>query len=331
MKKNCVICGEKDSKVIYNKYPGYIIGTFFDINKCNFCGSHFISPEKDIKYIYDIIYSNTNTYGYDRYYNYANKVKNIPNPLKYLAYQESNYYPVYSYIKNKNKLKILEVGCGYGYLSYALHKAGHKVTAIDIATGAINFAKQNFGDYFHKTNLKEFSQQITEKYDLIIATEVIEHLEDPNDFIATSAKLLTPKGCILLTTPDKDYSNSNAIWQTDLPPVHLSWIGKAGINVLAKKNKMEVQFVNFSKYYSKHENRLVKYFVYRKEKIESSILYENGSAIMKKPASHLHQMVSKIVHKIPPIRFFSNAFYNLFNGSEITLGVVLQRAKNTSA
>lgn len=327
----CIICCERDSRVIYKNYPGYIQGTFFEIYKCNFCGSHFISPEIDIKYIYDIIYSNTNTFGYERYYNYAKMVKNINNPLKYLAYQESNYYPVYYFLRDKNQLRILEVGCGYGYLSYSLHQAGHNVTAIDIATGAISFAKENFGDYFHQTNLNNFFQQNTGYYDLIIATEVIEHLENPNDFIATCAKLLAPGGNILLTTPDKDYSDSNAIWQTDLPPVHLSWIGKAGINVLAKKNNLTVQFVNFSKYYSKNENRLIKYFVYRKEKIESSLLNEDGSAITKKPASHIHQMVSKIVHKTPPVRFISNALYNLFNGSEITLGVVLQKTNNSSA
>jgi len=328
MTSKCIICGNTDSKIIFNNYPGYMKGTSFNIYKCKFCNSHFINNEMDMKFIYDIIYSSTNTYGYDRYFNYAKKVKKINNPLKYLAYQESNYYPVYNFIRDKNQLKILEVGCGYGYLSYALHKTGHNITAIDIATGAISFARQNFGNYFHQTDLNSFSQQNSEKYDLIIATEVIEHLENPNDFIKTSANLLAPGGSILLTTPDKDYSDSSAIWQTDLPPVHLSWIGKSGIKALAKKNNMEVHFVNFSKYYSKYENRLVKYFVYRKERIESPILDENGSPIIKKPASSVHQVVSKIVHKIPLIRFLCNILYNLFNGSEITLGVILQKANN---
>lgn len=328
MNKICIICGERDSQIIYNNYPGYIKGTFFEIYKCNFCDSHFISPEKDIKYIYDIIYSNTNTSGYARYYNYANKVKDINDPLKYLAFQESNYYPVYSFIKGKEKLKILEVGCGYGYLSYALHKAGHDVTAIDIATGAINFAKQNFGEYYHLTNLDDFSQYNKDKFDLVIATEVIEHLENPNNFVMLSENLLAPGGNILLTTPDKDFSDSNAIWQTDLPPVHLSWIGKKGMCALAKKNCMQIKFLDFSKYYSKHENRLVKYIVYRKERIEDPILNENGSAIIRKPDSLVHQIVSKIVHKIPPVRFLSNVFYNLYNGAEITLGVILQKVNN---
>lgn len=330
MTKNCIICGSKDSQIIFNNYPGYINGTSFNIYKCNICDAHFIRTDKDIKDIYDIIYSNTKTSGYDRYFNYASIIKSIDRPLEYLAYQESNYYPVYNFIKSKKRLRILEVGCGYGYLSYSLHKAGHKVTAIDIANSAIVFANQNFGDFFYRITLEDFSKQSDEKFDLIVATEVIEHLDDPNVFIETSSKLLAENGFILLTTPDKDYSNPNAIWQTDLPPVHLSWIGKKGINYLAKKNKLEVYFVDFSKYYSKTENRLVKYFVYRKENITPSLLTENGSAIVRELPSFSHQMISKIVHKISFIRLISNFLFNVFSGKEITLGIILSKAKDSS-
>ena len=37
-------------------------------------------------------------------------------------------------------------------------------------------------------------------YDLVIASEVIEHVQDPNDFIKGLKKLVLPKGKIILTT-----------------------------------------------------------------------------------------------------------------------------------
>ena len=98
------------------------------------------------------------------------------------------------------------MGCGYGYLSYALHKSGFNVQAIDIAKDAINYARNNFGDYYFNMNINDYSKHTNEKFDLIIATEVIEHLEDPNDFLDTCISLLKQEGNILLTTPDKDYS-----------------------------------------------------------------------------------------------------------------------------
>lgn len=325
MMKNCIICGAIDNKIIYNNYPGYIEGSVFDIHKCNSCDTHFIIPEKDIKYIYDKIYSNTNTSGYDRYYNYAQTIKKINDPLKYLAYNESTYFPVYEFLRNKKNLKILEVGCGYGYLSYSLNKAGFNVKAIDIAEKAIQFAKENLGNFYYQMNINEFSNQANEKFDLIIATEVIEHLEDPNDFIENCIRLLDENGHILVTTPNKDYSKPNAIWQTDLPPVHIYWIGLKGIKRFAERHKLEIKVQDFSNYNSSYENRLVKYFVSRKESIGIPILTKEGTALIKSSSSFLHNKISQIVHKTKFIRSFSNHIFNLFDGREITLGVILKR------
>lgn len=325
VKNKCVICGSLDSKIIFKNYPGYIENTFFDIYKCNDCDSHFVITTNEIKNIYDIIYSNVNTFGYDRYYRYATIVKKTDNPLKFLAFKESTYYPVYEFLKDKDHLKILEVGCGYGYLSYALHKNGFNVQAIDIAKDAINYARKNFGDYYFNMNINEYSKQTDEKFDLIIATEVIEHLEDPNIFLDTCLKLLKQEGNILLTTPDKDYSQKDSVWQTDLPPVHAFWIGKKGIKILAKKHNLDVKTQDFSKYYSKYENRMVKYLVSRRERIGNFALTEEGEPIKKMQPSFLHSKISLVVHKIPLVRFFSNFIYNKINGSEITLGVILKK------
>jgi len=325
VKNECVICGGCNCKVIFKNYPGFVENTFFDIWKCNDCDSHFIITTNEIKKIYEIIYSNANTFGYDRYYRYATNVKKTDNPLKFLAFNESTYYPVYEFLKGKVHLKILEVGCSYGYLSYALHKSGFNVQAIDIANDAINYARKNFGDYYFNMNINDYSKQTNEKFDLIIATEVIEHLEEPNDFLDTCISLLKQEGNILLTTPDKDYSRKDAVWQTDLPPVHISWIGKKGIKTLAEKHNLELKTQDFSKYYSKYENRMVKYLVSRSEKIGSHALTENGQPIIKMRPSFLHTKISLIFHKIPIIRFISNFIYNIVNGGEITLGVILKK------
>ena len=326
MKNKCVICGGSDSTIIFKNYPGYVENTFFDIYKCNDCDSHFIIGTNDLKKIYDIIYSNLNTFGYDRYYRYAEIVKSTDHPLKFLAYNESTYYPVYEFLKGKKDLKILEVGCGYGYVTFALHRAGFNVQAIDIAKNVINYAKTNFGDYYYNMSINEYAKQSNNKFDLIIATEVIEHLEDPNDFLDTCLKLLKQEGNIILTTPDKDYSPKDSVWQTDLPPVHISWIGKKGIKTLAEKHNLEVITQDFSKYYSKYENRMIKYLVSRSERMGGPNLRENGQPIIKMPSTFLHTIISFIVHKIPPIRFLSNYIYNLFNGSETTLGVILKKS-----
>ena len=325
MKDTCLVCNSLNYEVIYKGYQGYVAGSFFDIHKCNNCDTHFIITTDDIKKIYNTIYSRSNTAGYERYYRYATSIKTTKNPLRFLAYKEPSYFPIYSFLRRKSQLKILEIGCSYGYLSYALHKSGFDVKALDIAEGAINFAKKNFGDFFYNLDIKEFLKQTDEKFDLIIATEVIEHLKDPNNFLRDCTKLLKKEGQIILTTPDKDFSKKDTFWQTDLPPVHISWLGKKSLEILAKNNNFEVSFQDFSRYYPKNENRFIKYLVSRREIIRSPALNNEGKPIEKLDPTFLHNVVSFVVHKIPFIRWPANLFYNLINGSEMTLGILLKK------
>ena len=269
MENKCIICDSFNTKLLYEKYPGYIEGSFFNIYKCKDCDSHFILTEKDEKYLYDIIYSSTNSVGYDRYYHYAEIIKEKKDPLQFLAYNESTYYPIYKYVKDKTELSILEIGCGYGYLSYSLKMKGHDIKALDISKSAINFAKKNFGDFFYNSDIITFANNNKERFDLIVSTEVIEHLNEPNIFLNTCVKLLKDQGKIILTTPNKDYYKKKSVWQTDLPPVHISWISKKGMLSIANKHNLRIIFTEFSNYYSKHENRIVKFLLTRKRKFKN--------------------------------------------------------------
>jgi SAM-dependent methyltransferase len=326
MGKTCLICQSDNTCVIQVNYPGYILGSSFEIHKCLNCNSHFIIAEENTKELYDIIYSSKNTAGYDRYFRYAKQVKSLANPLKYLAYKESTYYPVYDFLKNKKDLKVLEIGCGYGYLSYSLMHRGFKVTGIDIAKEAIKFATENFGNFFYNIPVEEFSTRFNQKFDVIVSTEVIEHLQDPNSFLEKCYALLNENGKVILTTPDKDYSPVRSVWQSDLPPVHLTWIGKKGMQILAGRHNFKTSFTDFSSYYSSSENRLVKYIRSRKEKNSNSVLSPEGNSITF-PWPLRERLLYYFFDKFSPVRFISNFIHNIFNGKEITMGVILGKNK----
>src|SRR3989338_5973799 len=137
---HCTICKSKKTRKISSSFTGFIDGTSYEIFECKECDTKFISLENFDTKIYDTIYSNETTHGYARYLKYAKEVKSQKNPLKYLSSQESTYYPIYAFLKDKPKLEILEIGCGYGYLTYSLRSSGHDVTGIDISKKAIDFA-----------------------------------------------------------------------------------------------------------------------------------------------------------------------------------------------
>tara|TARA_Y100000310_G_scaffold325133_1_gene388141 strand:- start:4287 stop:5030 length:744 start_codon:yes stop_codon:yes gene_type:complete len=230
---NCPICKSNKTTKIYSKFPGYVEGTHYDIFNCVTCDTQFIPARHLNMKIYDLIYSQKNSGDYSRYFRYVQEVKNHKNPLKFLSQEEPTFYPIYQLLKkNKAKLKILEVGCGCGYLTYALNQMGHHTIGIDVSKTAIEYAKSQFGNNFYLTSLEKFNK--SEKFDLIIATEVIEHLDDSMEFISLCINLLNQGGKIVLTTPNKDYAPKKAIWHTALPLVHTLWFSKNSFRFIAK-------------------------------------------------------------------------------------------------
>jgi len=82
--------------------------------------------------------------------------------------------------------------------------------------------------------------------------EVIEHLEDPITTLESAARLLSPGGAIILTTPNRTYYGYDKPWSTDLPPVHLWWFSEDSIQVIAERIGCRAEFVDFSEYNAKY-------------------------------------------------------------------------------
>lgn len=330
--EHCIVCGNKDVKKIHDHYQGYVEEKYYEIFSCNNCKSHFIDPEKIDMKIYSVIYSNDDILGYDRYLKYANEILKENEALKYLSSQESTYYPVYKFLKNKKGLKILELGCSYGYLTFAMSKTENDCYGIDISQKAIDFAKTNYGDYFEATSIEEFVKSCNQKYDLIIATEVVEHLFDISKFLEQIKNLLSQQGQILLTTPNKDYTKKNFVWLTDLPPVHITWLGKKSFSIIGSLKNFNINFITFRDYYPPNENKFIKYLRFQKEIIPKPVFSKDGKALLNSNNFRypvIRNIIKWFVHKFFPVRFFSNLLFNFFNEDDNTLAVLLKPNQNS--
>lgn len=321
----CKLCGSTNISIKYEKYPGYVEKTFYTVYSCKDCGTNFIIDDETDKSIYEKIYSSSlEIEGYEKYFNQSERIKSSDNPLKYLAQQSSIYYSVYNYIKYQPKCSVLEVGCGYGYLTYALAKEGFSVTGIDISEHAIKSAKENFGDHFSTESMNELSSRNI-KFDLIISTEVIEHVDEPSEFFGLCVSLLKPDGKILLTTPNKDFCKPDAIWFTDLPPIHKFWFGKKSFAVLADKHNMNLKAISFSGYFPKNDNRLVRNLRFQNEVIQEHVVDVNFKPFpgrKKIEEKGLRGFIKYLLLRFPVSRFLSNLIYNLTIEKDVTLAVL---------
>lgn len=96
--------------------------------------------------------------------------------------------------------RVLDVGCHTGALIARLHDAGYKnVEGTDLAK---KFEGSPFP--FTPADLNEpCGHHFTGKgSDVLVASEVIEHLDNPRDFLRQAHRLLSDRGIVIVTTPN---------------------------------------------------------------------------------------------------------------------------------
>jgi ubiquinone/menaquinone biosynthesis C-methylase UbiE len=96
---------------------------------------------------------------------------------------------------------VIDVGCGPGFtvnhLSTVLPDASF--TGIDFSEVAIEVASAKFPE--HKWIVADASTAMSsEKFDLVVCTEVIEHVSDPKNLVDSLKDLTKPGGHLILTT-----------------------------------------------------------------------------------------------------------------------------------
>lgn len=101
-------------------------------------------------------------------------------------------------------LKILDIGCGGGLISEPFARMDADVIAIDageknISIAKIHAEKSQLKIDYRVTSAEELSNQ-PEKFDVVFALEIIEHVADVENFVKSCAALVKPGGLLFIAT-----------------------------------------------------------------------------------------------------------------------------------
>jgi len=163
--------------------------------------------------------------------------------------------------------KILDAGCGYGFMSYMLYFAAPKreITGIDydadkIVTANHCFSKTEKINFFHSDILSfEF-----ENYDAIILSDMLHYLQPDEQMVVIERSIshLNPDGVLIIREGDKDimkkhqrtklteFFSTRMLGFNKTVSKGLSFVSGSTLREIARANNMECKEINDSKYTS---------------------------------------------------------------------------------
>jgi 2-polyprenyl-6-hydroxyphenyl methylase/3-demethylubiquinone-9 3-methyltransferase len=142
-------------------------------------------------YQYDLweIYGNTSYLGYA--YAYANRYKHTLELVQKVA---------------KPGAKVLDVAAAQGNFSLSLAELGYEVTWNDLREELADYVKLKWErGIVHYLPGEIFAIELESKFDVVLITEIIEHVAHPDKFLKKIAGMVKPGGYIVMSTPNGEY------------------------------------------------------------------------------------------------------------------------------
>jgi SAM-dependent methyltransferase len=186
----CCICSRPESKLAWETtYPEHGYPGGFSLRKCAGCGLLFNSPRLDPEELAQL---------YGRSYYFFNR-PDAPEFDRAVPMYRRSVALVADQIADKRSL---DIGGGRGYLPALLKRLGWDAKAVEISSEASEYARTKFAlDVFTGT-IEQFSaSEQKQRFPLVTAIDVIEHVPDPVAFIAAAAAVLEPGGRLIVDTP----------------------------------------------------------------------------------------------------------------------------------
>ncbi len=154
-------------------------------------------------------------------------------------------------------LTVLDIGSGGGLLSEPFARLGARVTGVDASHRNVEIARLHAEESGVEINYRAMTAEALleegERFDVVLAMEIIEHVAEPADFVKSCAGLMKPEGMMVMSTLNKT-AKSFALgivaaeyilgwlpkgthdWQKFVSPEQMDiWVDEAGLDLVEVK------------------------------------------------------------------------------------------------
>jgi 2-polyprenyl-3-methyl-5-hydroxy-6-metoxy-1,4-benzoquinol methylase len=160
---------------------------------------HFLLGRRALL-VKDPIFYNSKESNNERFYTHPHLIKEYLSEERIRFYQSLIQVLIDKriFIENKN---VADVGCGMGYqLKLLVGYNPASLTGLDFSSAALEIARKVCPDgRFYEFDIYG---DYNEKFDIVLCTEVLEHLLYPSIALKNILSMINPQGCALLTVPN---------------------------------------------------------------------------------------------------------------------------------
>lgn len=244
-KADCYLCGNP-GETLYCNCSDYLFGTpgEWDFKVCREtdCGLVWLNPRPTLSEI-GKAYQNYYTHVPSNYMQQTRMARIVRAVLHYLSIhllglrKERKRYKC-MYLDRIFPGRLLEVGCGNGKRLARMQALGWDVEGQEVDPVAASYVREERGIPVHLGTLETLD--VTEGYDAVILSHVIEHVHDPLTLLKTCHRLLKKNGMLVVLTPNVasyGHRRFGAGWRGLEPPRHLYLFSRKTLLRLAQKTE----------------------------------------------------------------------------------------------
>jgi len=264
---NCYLCGTK-GEYLYHNLSDRLFGApgKWDLKKCpnSECGLVWLDPipmEDDLGKAYINYYTHESVLNSFAYrlrqrvkrgyaglgYGYFASIPLLDCilaiPILFLPFARQQIIASgLMYLRGENTGRLLEIGCGSGFLLAGMRDLGWETEGIDIDPYAVKIARDKLHLKVHLGMLESQNFQ-NNIFDAIVMSHVIEHVYDPLAIFTESLRILRPGGKLVVTTPNIEslgHRRFQTSWLHLDPPRHLFIFSLRTMKKIAEKSGLSV-------------------------------------------------------------------------------------------
>lgn len=187
---SCKICNASQTHYAFT-FQGYPVW------RCKMCDSLYLNPQPTDEVLAEI-------YG-NRYF-LGDDTPEAHEQRKQLKQATARGYleQLKTYRKGLTTGSLLEVGCGQGEFLIEAEKQGYDVTGVEYSTHAVEIAQSNLQRGRVIVGEVETADLPAHSFDVVVSTDVIEHVRDPKAYLRAIHRVLKPGGILLMVTISLD-------------------------------------------------------------------------------------------------------------------------------